>query len=97
MASTTIVENLQADQVKTTELTAGNAIFTGKARFVQPIKADIDGAQDINSVQTGSISNSSYVMFSTGTNLFKVSYSDLVADLSTKVSVDIPDSEGVGY
>lgn len=97
MASTTIVENLQADSVKTTELNAGNAIFTGKARFVQPIYADIDGAQDINSVQTGSISNSSYVMFSNGTNLFRVLYSDLITDLSSKITIDIPSGEGVGY
>ena len=72
-------------------------VVTGAARFVQPIYADIKGSKDINSVATSTIPATAYVLFSNGTNLFKVSYSDLVADLSTKVSVDIPDSEGVGY
>lgn len=72
-------------------------VVTGAARFVQPIYADIKGSKDINQVATSTIPATAYVLFSNGTNLFKVSYSDLVADLSTKVSVDIPDSEGVGY
>ena len=93
----TIVEKLKADSISTTEMSAGNMIVTGAARFIQPIYADIEGSKDINQVNTTSIPTTAYVLFSNGTNLFKVSYADMVADLSTKVSVDIPDSEGVGY
>ena len=93
----TILENVKADSVSTDELNTGNIIVTGAARFLNPIYAEIDGAQDINQVSTGSIANNSYVMFSNGTNLFRVKYSDLIADLSTKVSITITDSEGVGY
>ena len=91
------VEKLKADSIQATELNTGNMVVTGAARCVQPIYADIKGSKDINTVNTGSISNSAYVLFSNGTNLFRVSYSDLINDLSTKVSIVITDSEGVGY
>lgn len=91
------VEKLKADSINSDELYTGNMVVTGAARFVQPIYADIKGSKDINTVNTGSISNSAYVLFSNGTNLFRVSYSDLINDLSTKVSITIADSEGVGY
>ena len=89
--------NITADTLQATDGQLGNLIVNGAARFVQPIYAEINGAKDINAVNTGSISNNSYVMFSNGTNLFRVKYSDLITDLSSKVSVTFADSEGVGY
>lgn len=91
------VNNLQADSINTTDLTAGNILVNGTARFTQPIFANIDGAKDINTVNIGAISADSYVMFSGTNGLFRVKYSDLIADLATKVSVEFADSEGVGY
>lgn len=92
------VERIQADSIQTTDLSTGSLIVSGKARFVQPIyTSGIENAQDINQVTTGNISDTSYVLFSNGTNLYRVLYSDLINDLSTKVTIDIPDSEGVGY
>lgn len=92
------VNNLQADSIQTTDLNAGNVVVSGKARFVQPLYTPgIEGSQDINQVTTGNISDSAYVLFSNGTNLYRVLYSDLIQDLSTKVTIEITDSEGVGY
>ena len=81
----TVLENVKADSVQTDELTAGNLLVNGAARFLNPIYADLQNSKDINQVSTGTISNNAYVLFSNGTNLFKVKYSDLIADLSTKV------------
>ncbi len=81
----TVLENVKADSVQTDELTAGNLLVNGAARFLNPIYADLQNSEDINQVSTGTISNNAYVLFSNGTNLFKVKYSDLIADLSTKV------------
>ena len=72
-------------------------VVTGAARFVQPIYGEIQGSKDINSVNTTTIPNTAYVLFTNGTNLFKVSYADLISDLSEQVTITFSDSEGVGY
>lgn len=93
----TVLDNVKASSVQTDQLTAGDMIVNGAARFLNPVYAELKNSMDINQVSSGSISNNAYVLFSNGTNLFKVKYSDLIADLSTKVSITIADSEGVGY
>ena len=72
-------------------------VVTGAARFVQPIYGEIQGSKDINSVNTTTIPSTAYVLFTNGTNLFKVSYADLISDLSEQVTITFSDSEGVGY
>lgn len=93
----TVLENVIANSVDTDQMTAGDVLVKGAARFLNPIYAELKNSEDINQVSTGSISNNVYVLFTNGTNLFKVRYSDLIADLSTKVSIAIADSGGVGY
>lgn len=93
----TVLDNVKASSVQTDQLTAGDVLVNGAARFLNPIYAELKNSEDINQVSTGSISNNAYVLFTNGTNLFKVRYSDLIADLSTKVSIAIADSGGVGY
>lgn len=92
-----VTNNIHADSIYATDEYVGNLVVNGAARFANPIYAEINGSSDINHVTTGTISNGAYVMFSNGTNLFRVQYSDLIADLSSKVSITFADSEGVGY
>ena len=96
--ATTTVDILQANSVNTDELSAGNMLVSGAARFVQPIYADINGAHSIHdSTASNSISNSDYIFISSSGSLKKILYSDFVTDISSKISVNISDSEGVGY
>ena len=65
----------------------GNVLVTGAARFAQPILADIENSKNINSVPSASsLLDNYYVMMSNGTNLIRVRYSDLVADLVSRLS-----------
>ena len=90
-------DKLTANIVQADETSTGNLVVSGKASFLQPIRGSLDGSKNINDVNTGTIANTDYVLFSNGTNLYKVQYSDLITDLSSKVTPEYPDSEGVGY
>ena len=76
-----VADNIHADHIDVTDLNVGDMMVNGVARFVQPIKANIYGAKDINTVVVGNASMPSYIMFSNGSNLFRVSYDDFIEDI----------------
>lgn len=72
MATTTF------DDIACDDLTA-----TGTATFANPIHGSIYGSKSINSVPISTtVTSGSYVLLSDGTNLYRMSYADFVADLS---------------
>ena len=90
--------NVIADNITTEELNSGNLVVRGAARFVNPIYARLNDTKNIHdSTTTSSVSNSDYIFISSNGALKKILYSDLVTDLSTKISITIADSEGVAY
>lgn len=96
----TVIDNLIADSINATELTAGNMIVTGKARFIQPVYADLENAEDINKVSTQSISSTDYILLTNGTSLRKILMSDLInylSDAINRISPDYDSAENVGY
>lgn len=83
------LDNVIANSVNTTELQAGNAIFTGTARFVNGIYGDINNSQNINQVQSSTtIGDDWTILVSTGTNLRRITFQDLCAAIAEKVDND---------
>mgnify|MGYP006988903332 CR=1 FL=1 len=81
----TIVENLRADSVDTTELYTGNMVVTGAARFANGIYGDINNSVDINTVSSSaSIPDTWTVIVSDGTSIHRISFADLCSAIATK-------------
>ena len=92
------VDNISANSIQTTELNTGNMIVSGKARFVQPIYADLEATKDINTVTTSTtLTNADFVLVSNGTNLRKIPYEDFCADMATHISVTFQNADEVSY
>lgn len=87
MAETIHVDNLSADSINTDEMYAGNIIVTGAARFAQGFYGTPKNSQNINTVSAQTtLSDNYYVLMSNGTSLIRVKYSDLIADLRSKLN-----------
>ena len=85
MADNTVVENLQADSVNTTELYAGNMVVTGAARFANGICGDLKNSVDINTVSSStSIPDTWTVIVSDGTAIHRISFADLCTAIAIK-------------
>ena len=97
-----IVEKLNADTIQTTELYSGNMIVTGKARFLNPISAGIENAEDINQKQTvNAYTNADYILLTNCSSLRKMSITSFVNQLITEVagviSAQYNSAENTGY
>lgn len=80
------LDNVIANSVRTTDLQAGNAIFTGAARFANGIYGDVKNSQNINQVQSStSIADDWTLLISTGTALRRISFADLCNAIAEKV------------
>lgn len=87
MAETTTVDNLRANSINSDEVYAGNMVVTGAARFANGFYGTPANSQDINTVSAQTtLSNDYYVIMSNGTNLIRIKYSDLIADLRSKLN-----------
>lgn len=86
MADSVNVDNLQANSANVTELTAGNMLVTGAARFVNGIyTSEIKNSQDINTVASGTtISDNAYIIISDGTHLSRIKFIDLYTAILAK-------------
>ncbi len=83
------VTNIEADSAHITDLSSGNLIVTGAARFVQPIYADINGSKDINQVSSASsIPDSWTVIVSDGTSIHRITFANLCSAIATKLGID---------
>lgn len=81
------LDNVIANSVRTTDLQAGNAIFTGAARFANGIYGDIKNTQNINQVQSSaSIADDWTLLVSTGAALRRVSFADLCNTIAEKIN-----------
>lgn len=81
----TIVENLRADSVNTTELYTGNMVVTGAARFVNGIYGEMKNSVDINSVSSSTtIPDTWTVIVSDGTAVHRISFADLCSAIAAK-------------
>lgn len=87
IAETTTVDNLRANSINSDEVYAGNMVVTGAARFASGFYGTPANSQDINAVSAQTtLDNNYYVIMSNGTNLIRVKYSDLIADLRLKLN-----------
>ncbi|MBO6255909.1 MAG: hypothetical protein J6O49_20095 [Bacteroidaceae bacterium] len=83
--TTTVVENLQADSVNTTELYAGNMVVTGAARFANGIYGDLKNSVNINTVSSSAtIPDTWTVIVSDGTAVHRISFADLCTAIAAK-------------
>ena len=82
-------DNLSANNGSITELTAGNAVFTGSTRFVNEINGSLAGSRDINTVTAASsIPDSYYIFMSDGSSVKRILFSDLCSAIFAKISYD---------
>ena len=87
IAETTTVDNLRANSINSDEVYAGNMVVTGAARFANGFYGTPANSQNINTVSAQTtLDNNYYVIMSNGTNLIRVKYSDLIADLRSKLN-----------
>ena len=87
IAETTTVDNLWANSINSDEVYAGNMVVTGAARFANGFYGTPANSQNINTVSAQTtLDNNYYVIMSNGTNLIRVKYSDLIADLRSKLN-----------
>lgn len=82
-------EKITADSAKINELNAGNAVFTGAARFVQEINGSLAGSRDINTVTAATtIPDNYYIFMSDGSSVKRILFSDLCAAVFAKIAYD---------
>ena len=82
------VTNIEADSAHITDLSSGNLIVTGAARFVQPIYADINGSKDINQVSAAtSIPDSWTVIVSDGNSIHRITFANLCSAIAAKLGI----------
>lgn len=87
IAESTTVDNLRANSINSDEVYAGNMVVTGAARFANGFYGTPANSQNINTVSAQTtLDNNYYVIMSNGTNLIRVKYSDLIADLRSKLN-----------
>lgn len=82
-------DTLIADSIQTEDLTAGDATFTGNARFINEIDGSLAGSRDINTVAASTIIPDSYYVFiSDGSQVKRILFSDLCNAIFEKLSYD---------
>ena len=85
MAETTIINNLRADSVNTTELYAGDMVVTGSARFANGIYGEMKNGININTVSSSAtIPDTWTIIVSDGNAVHRITFADLCAAIAAK-------------
>lgn len=88
MAETTILENLRADSVNTTELYAGDMVVTGSAKFANGIYGEMKNSININTVSSSAtIPDTWTVIVSDGNAVHRITFADLCSAIATKMGL----------
>jgi hypothetical protein len=91
VAETTVVENLRADSVNTTELYAKDMVVTGSARFANGIDGEMKNSININTVSSSTtIPDTWTVIVSDGNAVHRITFADLCAAIATKMELPTP-------
>ena len=93
-----ITQSVKADQIDTIELTTGNMVVTGKASFVQPVRADLENTTSIHDATTNqSISSDDYVFISRNNTLIKIPLVNIIQEIASIAVLQFDSAENVGY